>query len=71
MPLALAKYGVPAEVRRIGGSDAVKKRLETMGFTAGSAVTVVSELDGSLIVNVKESRIALSRELAGKIFVSP
>ncbi|MDR0540467.1 MAG: ferrous iron transport protein A [Spirochaetaceae bacterium] len=70
MPLTLSKRGVTAEVNRIGGPEAIRKRLESMGFCAGTIVTIVSELDGNLIVGVKESRVALSRELASKIFVS-
>jgi ferrous iron transport protein A len=69
MPLSLAKNGETAAVKRIGGSEAVKKRLETMGFTVGSEVTVVSEFAGNLIVNVRETRLALSRELANRIIV--
>jgi ferrous iron transport protein A len=70
VPLSLSKHGVAAEVKRIGGSEAIKKRLESMGFTVGSTITVVSELAGGLIVSVKDSRIALNRELANRIFVS-
>lgn len=70
MPLSLSKHGVFARVRKIGGPENVKKHLESMGFTAGCDVWVVSELDGSLIVNVRESRVALSRELANKIIVA-
>jgi ferrous iron transport protein A len=69
MPLSLAKNGETGEVKRIGGPENVKKRLETMGFTVGSEVTVVSELAGSLIVNVRETRLALSRELANRIII--
>jgi ferrous iron transport protein A len=70
MPLSLSKHGISVEVKRIGGTEAVKKRLESMGFTVGSMVTIVSELAGSLIVSVKDSRIALNQELANRIFVS-
>jgi ferrous iron transport protein A len=69
MPLSLTKTGETAEVKRIGGPENVKKRLETMGFTVGSEVTVVSELAGSLIVNIKDTRLALSREMANRILV--
>ena len=70
MPLSLSKHGETAEVKRIGGSENVKKRLETMGFTVGSKVTVVSEMAGNLIVSIKDSRVALSREMANRIIVS-
>jgi ferrous iron transport protein A len=69
MPLTLSGKGARSAIKRIGGSDELKRRLETMGFTVGSEVTVVSELAGNLIVNVRDSRVALSRELANKIIV--
>ncbi|MDR0599422.1 MAG: ferrous iron transport protein A [Treponema sp.] len=70
MPLSLSSHGAAVTVSRISGSNAVKKRLESLGFTVGCPVTVVSRLAGNLIVKVKDSRIALDRELAGHIFVS-
>jgi ferrous iron transport protein A len=70
MPLSQSEYGSAVVVQRIDGSEDIRKRLEAMGFIVGSTVTVVSELAGSLIVRVKESRIALNRELAGMIFVA-
>jgi ferrous iron transport protein A len=69
MPLTLSGKGTRSAIKHIGGPDELKKRLETMGFTVGSEVTVVSELSGNLIVNVKDSRVALSREMANKIIV--
>jgi ferrous iron transport protein A len=69
MPLVLAKPGEAASIKKIGGRDDMKKRLETLGFTVGDAVTVISEINGSMIVNVKDSRIAISREMAAKIIV--
>jgi ferrous iron transport protein A len=69
MPLTLTGKGARSAIKHIGGSDEMKKRLETLGFTIGSEVTVVSELSGNLIVNVKESRVAISREMANKILV--
>jgi ferrous iron transport protein A len=70
MPLAYSKKGEGVIVKRISGGEAVKKRLESLGFTVGGMVTVVSVLAGDLIVMVKDSRIALNRELANHIFVS-
>ena len=67
MPLSLAPIGEENIIRRIGGSQEVKKHLEDLGFTAGGSVTVVSTLNG--IVKVKESRIAVSDELARRIMV--
>jgi ferrous iron transport protein A len=69
MPLSLAKPGEINSIKRIGGRVDTKKRLETLGFVVGSAVTVVSMINGSVIVNVKDSRIAISREMANKIIV--
>jgi ferrous iron transport protein A len=69
MPLTLSGKGARSAIKHVGGSDELKKRLETMGFTVGSEVTVVSELAGNLIVNVKDSRVAISREIASKIIV--
>jgi ferrous iron transport protein A len=69
MPLTLAGKGERGAIKKIGGPDEMKKRLETMGFTVGSEVTVVSELAGSLIVNVKDTRVAISREMANKILI--
>ena len=69
MPLTLANPGEPLLIRRIGGSPDVRRHLETMGFTIGGTVTVVAALDGNVIVSIKESRVAISREMAQKIFV--
>jgi len=69
MPLTLANIGEEATVRRVGGSPEMKKHLEDMGFAVGQSVTVVSAIAGNLIVKVKESRVAISREMAGKILV--
>jgi ferrous iron transport protein A len=69
MPLSLWKPGETVFIKSVRGGGAVKQRLETLGFTAGSSVTVVSRLADDLIVSVKDSRIALSRELAQAIFV--
>lgn len=69
MPLALADVGEANIIRKIGGSPEVKKHLENLGFVAGGAVTVISSFAGNVIVNVKESRVAISEELAQKIMV--
>ena len=69
MPLALARPGEKNSIKRIGGRGDIKKRLETLGFVVGSPVTVVSEINGNIIVNIKDSRIAISREMADKIMV--
>ena len=69
IPLAFADLGAEYIIKRIGGSPEVKKHLENLGFVVGHDLTVVSELAGNLIVNVKESRVGIDRELAAKVFV--
>ncbi len=69
MPLSLAKDGEENIIRKVGGNPEVKKHLENLGFVAGGSVTVISTIGGNLIVNVKESRVAVSREMAGKIMI--
>lgn len=69
MPLTLADIGTEQTVRKIGGSAEMKKHLQDLGFTVGGGVTVITSLGGNVIVSVKESRIAISREMAGKIMV--
>jgi ferrous iron transport protein A len=69
MPLTLAGKGERGAIKKVGGPEEMKKRLETMGFTVGSEVTVVSELAGNLIVNIRDTRVAISREMANKILI--
>ncbi len=69
MPLIYANIGEENIIRKVGGSPEVKKHLEDLGFVSGGGVTVVSSIGGNLIVSVKESRVAISREMAGKIMV--
>jgi len=69
MPLIYAEKGQPQIIKKIGGSPEVKQHLEDLGFHAGGQVSVVSSLGENLIVKVKESRVAVSDELAKKIFV--
>ncbi len=69
MPLTLADIGEENIIKRIGGKPDIKKHLEDLGFVAGSSVTVVSAIGGNVIVNIKESRVAVSREMAQKIMV--
>ncbi len=69
MPLVFAETGLPVIVKKIGGSPEVKKHLEDLGFNVGSEVSVVSSLGSNLIVKVKESRVAVSEELARRIMV--
>ena len=69
MPLVLANIGEARIVRHIGGSPETKRHLEDLGFTVGGEVSIVSSLGGNMIVKVKESRVAVSDELARKIMV--
>lgn len=69
MPLTLATVGEANMIIKIGGKPEVRRHLENLGFVAGGNVTIVSTIGGNLIVNVKESRVAISREMACKIMV--
>ena len=71
MPLVMADAGEENIIRRVGGSPEMKKHLEDMGFTVGGAVTVtvMNTIGGNLIVKIKESRVAISKEMAAKIMV--
>ncbi len=69
MPLNFADVGQPQIIKRLGGSPEVKKHLEDLGFNVGSEVSIVSTLGGNLIVKVRESRVAVSGELARRIMV--
>ena len=69
MPLAFIGTGEEAIVRKVGGTPEIKRHLNDLGFVAGAPVTVVSASDGHLIVSIKASRIAISRQMAGKIMV--
>ncbi len=69
MPLALANVGEENVIRKVGGSPEIKKHLEDLGFVAGSTVTIVSSLAGNVIVNIKQTRIAISQEMARKIMI--
>ena len=69
VPLSLADIGAENTIKRIGGSPEVKKHLENLGFVVGGNVTVIATMGGNVIVNVKEARVAISREMAQKIMV--
>ena len=69
MPLTMAKCGEPNTIKRVGGKEETKKFLEYLGFVTGCEVTVVSTVSGNLIVNVKDSRVALGKDMANKILV--
>ena len=69
MPLTMAKVGEPNTIKRIGGREEPKKFLENLGFVTGGVVTVVSEISGNMILNVKDSRVALGKDMANKIMI--
>ena len=69
MPLTLAVVGEENIIKKIGGKQEVKAHLEYLGFVVGGAVTVINTIGGNVIVNVKDSRIAVSKEMAQKIMI--
>lgn len=69
MPLTLADTGAENIIKKVGGKPDVRKHLKNLGFVAGTAVSIISHIDGNLIVRVKDSRVAISREMASKIIV--
>ena len=69
MPLALAQVGQINAVKRIGGKEEVRRFLNSLGFIEGSEVMLISQNQGNVIVKVKESRVAISKEMARKIMI--
>jgi ferrous iron transport protein A len=69
MPLTMAKIGERNQIRKIGGKEETRKFLENLGFVTGGFVTIVSEIGGNMIVNVKESRVAIGKDMASKIII--
>lgn len=69
IPLTLARSGEVNVIKRVGGKQEVRAHLENLGFVVGGGVTVINTIGGSLIVNVKDSRVAISREMAQKIMI--
>ena len=70
MPLSMVEEGEPKTIVKVGGKEEVRKFLENLGFVDGTVVTVVSSLGGNMILKVKDSRVALGRDLASKIQVA-
>ena len=70
MPLSMAPEGKESVIRKIGGKEETRLFLERLGFVVGAIVTVVSESQGNLIVNVKDSRVSIGKDMASKILVS-
>ena len=69
MPLTMADSGEEMMIRKVGGKPDTRKFLESLGFVVGGMVTIINEIGGNVIVNVKESRVAVSKEMAMKIMV--
>lgn len=69
MPLTMVKAGEPNVIRKVGGKEETRRFLENLGFVTGGIVTVVSEMGGNMIVNVKDSRVAIGKDMANKIMV--
>ncbi|MBO5031940.1 MAG: ferrous iron transport protein A [Lachnospiraceae bacterium] len=69
MPLSMAKVGEPLEIKKVGGKAETRQFLEKLGFVVGGIVTVISEINGNIIVNIKDSRVAIGKDMANKIVV--
>ena len=69
MPLTLARPGEEATIKKVGGKEDTRQFLATLGFVPGAYVSVITEISGNVIVSIKESRVAISREMAAKIMV--
>lgn len=69
MPLSMVREGESNVIKKVGGKEETKRFLENLGFVVGGKVTVISEIGGNIIVNVKDSRVAIGRDMANKIIV--
>ena len=69
MPLTMMREGEPNVIRKVGGKEETRRFLENLGFVVGGTVTVISETDGNMIVNVKEARVAIGKDMANKIMI--
>ena len=69
MPLSMMEAGEPNVIKMVGGKEETRRFLENLGFVVGGTVTVISETDGNMIVNVKDSRVAIGKDMANKIMV--
>ena len=69
MPLTMADVGEPITIKRVGGREETRKYLENLGFVTGGTVTLISQVGGNVIVNVKDSRVAIGKDMANKIMV--
>ncbi len=69
MPLSMVKEGEPSIIKKVGGKEETRRFLENLGFVAGGTVTVVSQIGGNMIVNIKDSRVAIGKDMANRIMV--
>ena len=69
MPLSMVNAGESNVIKKVGGKEDTRRFLETLGFVAGGAVTVVSKINGNMIVIIKDSRVAIGKDMANKIMV--
>ncbi len=69
MPLSMVREGEQNIIKKVGGKEETRRFLENLGFVSGGVVTVVSKIDGNMIVNVKDSRVAIGKDMANRIMV--
>ncbi len=69
MPLSVADSSKEYKIVRVGGRDKIRNHLHSLGFSTGEKINLISSNDGDVIVNIKDSRIAISRQMASKIYV--
>lgn len=69
MPITMAKAGESVPIKKVTGNDATRRHLAELGFVVGACITVVSQIGGSMILSVKDSRIALDKAMANRILI--
>ena len=69
MPLTFAKVGEEKTIKKIQGKIEIQKFLENLGFISGNHITIIAEINGNVIVIIKETRVAISKEMASKIYI--
>lgn len=69
IPLTMANAGEENIIKKVGGKEDTRRFLENLGFVVGAAVTVISQVEGNIIVNIKDSRVAIGKDMANKIMV--
>ena len=69
MPLTMVEPGEVQTIKKVGGNETTRRFLENLGFVTGASVTVVSTISGNMIINIKDSRVAVNEEMARKIMV--